>query len=405
MSQVDYDAVIVGAGPAGGQCARELSRLGRRVLLIDKAHDLLDNNYSSGGAPQEILEEFNLPRSIVGTFWNKLTIHSTNEKSSWESPQPFGPVIEFDKLRSFLSEETVKWGSEFRLSCQYQSHITHNNEIEVQLKDLNSQVVRTVSTRTLVDASGSERKVLAKDHYNKDEAIVFTGIEYHVEVDPQIYEQQARTLNFFLGLKWMPQGYAWIFPMAPNKLKVGVIRYFQNKVFVPHDPSYKPYLNQLLDFCGQPDTYKVEDKHGKTIYYTKGQKEARYAGPILAIGDSISSINPLGCEGIRHAMVSGHKGALVIDSYLKGQTTSFKDYDIEMNGYFGKKWFFSEMLMKNLFKTTNDSFIDKTVKYFGIMNNEEMMDVIFHYRFSRTIKSFFWYFIWRIKDLLFNPKK
>jgi 2-polyprenyl-6-methoxyphenol hydroxylase-like FAD-dependent oxidoreductase len=34
----DYDAVVVGAGPAGSASARGLARRGRRVLLVDRAH-------------------------------------------------------------------------------------------------------------------------------------------------------------------------------------------------------------------------------------------------------------------------------------------------------------------------------------------------------------------------------
>jgi flavin-dependent dehydrogenase len=33
-----YDAVVIGAGPAGAVCARELARGGARVLLLDRAH-------------------------------------------------------------------------------------------------------------------------------------------------------------------------------------------------------------------------------------------------------------------------------------------------------------------------------------------------------------------------------
>ncbi|MGH8049004.1 MAG: FAD-dependent oxidoreductase, partial [Chthoniobacterales bacterium] len=32
-----YDAIIVGAGPAGSVCAATLAQAGRRVLLLDKA--------------------------------------------------------------------------------------------------------------------------------------------------------------------------------------------------------------------------------------------------------------------------------------------------------------------------------------------------------------------------------
>ena len=35
-----FDAVIVGAGPAGLFAARELSQRGKKVLVLDKGHDI-----------------------------------------------------------------------------------------------------------------------------------------------------------------------------------------------------------------------------------------------------------------------------------------------------------------------------------------------------------------------------
>ncbi len=284
-----------------------------------------------------------------------------------------------------------------RLACQYQRHQLHSHGIEVCLKDLQSGIPFSVQSSIIVDATGSERRVLAQQDYNKSQAIVATGIEYHVKVNPAIYQQYAKALTFFLGHYWMPQGYAWIFPMAPFQLKVGVIRYFQNKVYVPQHPSLKTYLQPLLDLV---ESHEILDKHGKTIYYTRGQKDVRYRGPVLAIGDTISSINPLGWEGIRHAMVSGRQAAQAIQCYLKGEVKDLSHYDKKMGNYFGRKWLYSERLMSSLFKTKKDTLIDQSVQAFNLMSNEKIMDVIFNYHFRHSLKSYFWYFMLRFKRLI-----
>jgi digeranylgeranylglycerophospholipid reductase len=395
-----YEAIIVGAGPAGGQCARELASRGRKVLLIDKAKNFQENNYSSGGAPLEIMQDFKLPSSIVGTYWNKLTVSSTNEKSIWHSPQSFGPIINFDQLRMFLATETISQGGYIQLGCQYTSHQLTSNLITVKFKNLETKEESQAETSVLVDATGTDRKVLMNNTYDKNKAMAVTGIEYHIKVEPSIYKLFEHSLNFFLGHYWMPQGYAWIFPIAPYQLKIGIIRYFQNHSYIPYIPSYRVYLDQLLQLCGESASQQILDKHGKTIYYTLGQKDQRYKGPVLAIGDAISAINPLGCEGIRHALASGNQAAIEIDKFLKKEISSFKNYDKAMNKYFGRRWFFSELLMSYLFKKKQDSLIDQIVHDFGIMNNEEIIDVIFHYRFRRAIKSYCCYFASRLKNLV-----
>lgn len=273
----------------------------------------------------------------------------------------------------------------------------------MKFKDLQNNLSKQVKTKVLVDATGSERKVL-NEVFNKERCINFTGMEYHIEVSPLIYEKFVNSMNFYLGHKWMPQGYAWIFSMAPCRLKVGLIRYFQNKIYVPHHPTFQPYFKQLLNLCGSKEDFQILDKHGKTIYYTKGQKDRRYEGPVLSIGDAISAINPLGCEGIRHALVTGRKAASEIEKFLAGEVTSFKGYDREINSYFGKKWYFSELFMKNLFTNKNDILIDRTVEYFRLMDKHQIMEVVFHYRFFHTLKSYFWYFVSQIKDLLWRWK-
>jgi flavin-dependent dehydrogenase len=385
-----YDVIIIGAGPAGGECARALTKQGKCVALVEKAKNFQENNYSSGGAPLQIMQDFDLPHAIVGSYWNRLNIHSTKIRTSWQSESPFGPILDFDRLRAFLAEETFKKGGDVFLGHHYQHHVVQaNHTVKVTLKNSQSDDDVELHTRVLVDATGSGRKVLSSKQYSKNKAMAVTGIEQHIQVSPAIYQQFKESLNFYLGHHWMPQGYAWIFPMAPCQLKVGVIRYFQNEKHLPYQLSYRYYLDQMLTLCGD---FTTSDKHGKTIYYTFGQKDRRYEGPVLAIGDAISTINPLGCEGIRHAMVSGRLAAIAIEDVLNQQTMDFHPYHQAIKRYFGWRWTFSEILMKSLFKRSQDALIDHTVKCFSAMNNQQIMDVIFNYRFSQTLPAYLKYF-------------
>ncbi len=394
MSMKSYEVTVIGTGPAGGQCARELSQQGFRVLLVDRAKSFLENNYSSGAAPLELMDKFQLPETVLGTYWNHFRIRSTQAQAIWTSSTPSGVIVDFDKLRAFLAAETERAGGEFHLGWQYQHHQQHDRFLEVFLKDLITGEVFSVSTTVLVDATGTERKVLASLP-SKHRTVIATGIEYHIQVNPDVYQTYAHALNFFLGHHWMPQGYSWIFPMAGSQLKVGVIRYFQDQKYVPYEPSYKIYLQRMLDLCGH---YEIEDRHGKTLYYTRGQKDVRHRGAVLAIGDAISSINPLGWEGIRHAMVSGRLAAQSIQKYLRQETNDFRSYDQSLRRYFGHKWLGAELFMHQLYKTKHDSFVDQSVQAFNLMNQKEILQVVFDYQFRYALKSYFYYFLSRLKS-------
>jgi digeranylgeranylglycerophospholipid reductase len=381
-----YDVIIVGAGPAGGQCARDLAKTGSRVLLIEKAQSFSVNNYSSGGAPLEIMQTFDLPQPIVGTFWKNLAISSSDDRHIWTSSQSCGVILDFMKLRSFLADETVRYGGEILLNRAYQRHQTQDGLTEVFATNHLSGKIETFQTKILVDATGVERKVLANEQYNKDRAIVATGIEYLIEVPTSLYAQYAQTLSFFLGIKWMPRGYAWIFPMEENRLKVGVIRYFANEKISPCEKSYSFYLNHLMQECLGSCDYPILDRHGKTLYYTPRQKDCRYQDNMIAIGDSISTLNPMACEGIRHAMISGKMAAKHIQRSLDGSFQPFRKYSEEMNRYFGLKWLASEIVMRHVYHQRQDiktSLIFQVLKGFRL---DEIMDFAFFYRMRKILK-------------------
>lgn len=387
-----YDVIVIGAGPAGGQCARELAVQGKKVLLVDKSKDFTVNNYSSGGAPAELIQDYSLPRTVVGSSWHKIALHTSSCLHEWEDPAYAGIVLDFMKLRAYLAEQVIAHGSDVLLNQAYHHHLVKEKKIDVYLRDMHSSEIKSVETKILVDATGAERKVLQQGNFNKKKAMAATGIEYLVEVEPEQYRRYAKTLSFFLGLKWMPQGYSWIFPMEENRLKIGVVRYFAHDMIVPHEPSYRLYLDQMLQHCLDKKNYSILDTHGKTLYYIIGQKEPNYEGNVIAIGDAISTLNPMASEGIRHAMYSGRVSAKYISNYLNGDQKSFSNYAKEMRQYFGFRWKTSEFIMNRMYREKNDQSLEKYAQAFKMLSFKEMIEFTFQYKLKIILK-FFWNFL------------
>ncbi|MEC4678207.1 MAG: FAD-dependent monooxygenase, partial [Nitrospirota bacterium] len=117
-----FDVVIVGVGPAGAAAARLLSHAGFKVLMLEKELSFSANDFSSGGAPLEILNDFQLPETVVGAYCRQIRISATQESHVWQDENPVALVLDFKKLRTFLAEEALRKDATLFFGCAYRSH-------------------------------------------------------------------------------------------------------------------------------------------------------------------------------------------------------------------------------------------------------------------------------------------
>ena len=391
-----FNVVVVGAGPAGGHCARKLSQLGHRVLLIERYKNLNVNSFSSSGTPNETLTKYQIPESVVGSFWNEISIVTSNQTGKWRSPQIQGSVLDFAKLRSFLADETIAHGGEVWLNCLYVSHkivaCEKGDRTIVQVRRDRTDVV--VETRLLVDATGPNRSLMYANPKDQPELITGTGVEFLIEVDDAAYDRSANALTFFLGYKWMPKGYSWIFPMGDRRLKVGAGIVNLPHEFVREMQPLKHYIQLIIDEYIKPTEYSIVERHGGTVRYSLGLKDKYIEGSVIAIGDAVSTINFLGGEGIRHAMQSSEIAVKYIDRYLKGRVQNFEGYQQEMHQVFLKSWTLSEKLGLKKYLADSDRLVDRVVNYLRPLKLEDVVDILFYYKFEKASKGLGAY-LWR----------
>jgi digeranylgeranylglycerophospholipid reductase len=383
-----FDIVVVGAGPAGGHCARTLAKNGYRVLLAEQHSSFEINNFSSAATPLKTLELFNLPEQTIGSVWDKLTIVSSNARKTWTSPEPLGVVFDFAKLRQFLADEVTEAGSEVWMGYRYFKHYRENGETIAEFKRKGTTEPTRVKTKVLVDATGSARAVMYPQKRNRPSFSKATGIEYLIEVEPYCYRKLEQELVFFLGSKWIPQGYSWVFPMEGNRLKIGVARYYGKHAIAPVEDRFKNRINLITkNYLNLEDNYQLIDVHGSTLCYSMGLKDVYYRDNTIAIGDSVSTFNFLGGEGIRYAMLAGEVAARYIGQYVKGEIGEFDPYRKELRNYFLRRWQISERIAKKVYFEYDDRAIDRGVSYIGSMNLKDAFDILFEYKFEKATQG------------------
>lgn len=388
-----FDVVVVGGGPAGGHCGRVLAQMGHRVLLVERFRNFQKNSFSSGGTPMETLSRFALPTDVVGSFWNKLVIVTSHQQGVWASETMQGAVLDFGKLRQFLADEVEHHGGEVWMGCRYVSHIDQGDGVRVTLKNnLLNQVIE-VQAQVLVDATGANRAIITRKGQPQPELLGGTGIEYLITVDRAAYDRNAAALTFLLGHRWMPKGYSWVFPMANQQLKVGAGILNQDHTVVDRIQPLKDYVELLIREYVQPQHYEVVDIHGETLRYSLGLGDRYTEGRVIAIGDTVSTVNFLGGEGIRHAMVSAEVASPFIHERLRGTRPDFSGYREAMHDLFLTPWQVTERLAMKKYLQDADPLVDRVISYLAPLSLEEVVDILFYYRFDKIYRGF-WPYLW-----------
>lgn len=387
----NYDVIVIGGGPGGGQTARNLSKRGYKVLLVEKFASFAENNFSSAGMTLEPMDEFNLPQSIVGAYWKDFEIQCTKKSYFWEGNESKGVVLNFQKLREFLADETKANGGDVLMGYRYVKKEILKNGVRVFLSDSNSKETLIFEAKLVVDATGPLRKVMFDSKEEQPEMTLGSGTEYEIEVDQKIYDRFKDKLVFFLGHKWAIKGYSWIFPMQNNILKVGAGKtHIKSKDQEDTDQTTRKITEKIIEEYLGADNYKLIDMHGGIIRYNPGLKDVFYNDFIVGVGDAVSAINPRGGEGIRYAMQTADLASKYIDIYLTSGENKFKYYEKEWKRQKGFKWRLSEVSARRMYSRYSDEQVENRVRFFHRnYSTDEMIESLFNFRYKKVVFRFF----------------
>jgi flavin-dependent dehydrogenase len=379
-----YDVIIVGAGPAGCELARQISKTNLKVLLTDRVKDFNENNFSSAATPISFFQEFNIDESVIGSKCNKFTLGINNQQKTWNRNSPTTVVMDFAKLRKFLSDKAKARGVEIRFGLEYLEYKEIEKvDMEVVFKNVHNQQKEKLFCRVLVDATGSTRSIMDKfNNYNKVYSSA-VGLEYLIETNENLGENN---LKFLIGSKYISSGYIWQFPMGENKYKIGACCYTSYyKKRTGHDKiELKKYIEKYIHLSLNLDKsrYTVLDIHGGGAIPNLLHKDVYSYKNVLAIGDAVSSIHMLGGEGIRYSMRNAHIASKYIQSYFQGDDRSFKKYKKKARRYLRGKYLFTNLISVIIYRYLNNRLFSLVFRVASKARYDEMMNILFENDYS-----------------------
>jgi digeranylgeranylglycerophospholipid reductase len=142
------------------------------------------------------------------------------------------------------------------------------------------------------------------------------------------------TINeFWVGEKYAPGGYAWVFPKSKTIANVGL------GVRQKHT---KPAIEYLKDFIANDQRFrnaKIEYKSGG-ICPVSGQLEEIVLDGLMLTGDSAGQLIPMTGAGIHSGIESGKMAGRIAAEAVNENDTSAKklgEYKTEFDEYWGKR--------------------------------------------------------------------
>ena len=304
-----YDAIVVGAGPAGSTTARECVARGLSVLLLEKADFPRDK--PCGGAVTTRAAEL-LPFDIMPVVERVVFgIHLTSRRAHGfdrHSPNAISYLTQRRHLDSLLAERAVSEGAVLRERAAIREVERHPSHVVVRTAD----EVFEGSTLVAADGANGTTARLAGIDVGHVQGLALEG-----NITPQGgFPEKWRDM---IGLDFgqTPGGYGWIFPKG-NHLNIGIGGW----KYV--GPTLRGELDELVRFYG----YDSDDLWGLRGYHLpiRGPQSPLVDGNIVLVGDAAGLLDPLTGEGIHAAIWSGRAAAQHLAEYVGGEVPDLDGY-------------------------------------------------------------------------------
>ena len=370
MTKREYDLIVVGAGPAGSSAAYAAAKNGIKVALLEKEENVAQTVRTSGVTWIDYAKEFGIPEDCYNPI-RTYNFCSPNNTVSITDNKPKAAVLDVRKTYRFLADMAKKNGAEIFVNTNVTNVITENGSIVgVKASSSNSEMI--FHARMLIDASGFQSAVSKSLGLVKQWERFGVGAEYEAEVE----NVKSDTWWLMVGQMYSPAGYAWIFPLGKNIVRIGVgVGKPESNV----DPTQR--LDELIEKGAGPikDLGKITKKE---FHYglipNEGLSRKTVYDNLILVGDTAGMANPLVLEGIRYAIKYGRVAGDVASKAIKSGDTSEKALQ-----YYEETWKKEiESKIKSAHKVQarwlelSDSEWDKEIDIISNLTADEFLDFV-----------------------------
>lgn len=331
-----FDSVIVGGSISGLLCAREISRLGLSVAVLEEDYEIGSPEHCGGLVSLDGLKKLGIIPSIrvILNEVNKAKIFSATKGFEVSTNRDNIIVLDRRELDKQVAYQAQKFGSEIRTKSLVTSinYDSFKKEYVIKTKD------DIFYSQFFIDARGISSLI-----NNSNREGVLQSAQYEIYADWILPDE---IIVKFDKVKY-PDFFAWIIPSGNGKGKIGVAGRKINTLQT---------LESFIDSFSSK--YSIIRKIYAPIWIGGPLKNFVFNNMIL-VGDAAGQTKPTTAGGIFSCGMGGILAGTHIARYKKNvANSSLNDYETDWYLIFGKefqKMIFFRKLMERLDNKSIDS--------------------------------------------------
>ena len=371
MEEFDFDIVIVGAGPAGSSAAHEAARSGSSVALLEKESVVAETVRTSGVTWVKDAKSFGIPEDCYNPIKNYSFCSPSNTVTISDDVAK-AAVLDVRKTYRHLAKQAQENGAKLFVNTNVTDIITDEQKRPIGVIAKSDDKEIKFNAKVIIDCSGFQSVVGKMLGLITQWERFGAGAEYEVRAE----NVDDKTWWLMVGQKYSPAGYAWIFPVGGDIVRIGV---GVGKPESDVDPTER--LNELMENKEGPikdlgTITKIEFHYG--LIPNDGLSRNTVYDNFILVGDSAGQANPLVLEGIRYAIRFGRVAGRVASDAVKNDDTSenaLRPYETEWKKAIESK-INSASKVQNRWIGLSDEQWDKELDVISELSADEFLDFI-----------------------------
>jgi digeranylgeranylglycerophospholipid reductase len=318
-----FDIAVVGGGPAGLSAAYSAAKGGAKVILFEKDESIAHSIRTSGVTWISEMERLGIPSKFYNPIRNYRFVSPSNDVLITGNDSR-SCVLDIRGTYQHLAFLAAKQGVQLMVKSNVIDVIKDGRRVAgVKASTPKGRLI--VRSTLVIDASGFSTSVGRKAGVAGQWKRYGVGAEYECYCD----DIDSTTWVLMVGQKYSDAGYAWVFPLSANRVRIGVGVGRPESNAEPLEKLHKIIEKRLkpLDALREGKIQPLELHYG--FIPNECMRSTSIADGLIMVGDSAGQSNPLVLEGIRYAIEFGRlAGKVGADSLsLNSNRESLLEYE------------------------------------------------------------------------------